>query len=138
MRLPTARSRAATVLALAVAGSVVLTAAPASAAPNTERLGTKLAREVTVDGVNRHLIAFQRIADQNEGTRASGLPGFDASATYVHDKLAAAGWNVTYQEFDVPVLPGARAGRARTDLAGPARRSPRARCSRTRSPAPAR
>jgi hypothetical protein len=35
MRLPTARSRAVTVLALAVAGSVVLTAAPASAAPNT-------------------------------------------------------------------------------------------------------
>ena len=46
MRLPTARSRAAT--ALAVAGSVVLTAAPAGAAPNTERLGDKLAREVTV------------------------------------------------------------------------------------------
>ena len=102
MRLPTARSRVATVLALAVAGSVVLTAAPASAAPNTERLGTKLAREVTVDGVNRHLIAFQRIADQNEGTRASGLPGFEASASYVHDKLAAAGWNVSYQEFDFP------------------------------------
>jgi hypothetical protein len=34
MRLPTARSRAATVLALAVAGSVVLTATPAAAAPN--------------------------------------------------------------------------------------------------------
>ncbi len=102
MRLPTARSRAATVLALAVAGSVVLTAAPASAAPNTERLGNKLAREVTVGGVNRHLIALQRIADQNGGTRASGTPGFDASATYVHDKLAAAGWNVTDQEFEFP------------------------------------
>ena len=102
MRLPTARSRAATVLALAVAGSVVLTAAPASAAPNTERLGDKLAREVTVGGVNRHLIALQRIADQNGGTRASGTPGFDASATYVHDKLAAAGWNVTDQEFEFP------------------------------------
>ena len=62
MRLPTARSRAATVLALAVAGSVVLTAAPATAAPDTERLGNKLAREVTVGGVNRHLIALQRIA----------------------------------------------------------------------------
>jgi hypothetical protein len=102
MRLPTARSRAATVLALVVAGSVVLTAAPASAAPNTERLGDKLAREVTVGGVNRHLIALQRIADQNGGTRASGTPGFDASATYVHDKLAAAGWNVTDQEFEFP------------------------------------
>jgi Zn-dependent M28 family amino/carboxypeptidase len=100
MRLPTARSRAVTVLALAVAGSVVLTAAPASAAPDTERLGNKLAREVTVGGVNRHLIALQRIADQNGGTRAASTPGHDASATYVHDKLAAAGWNVSYQDFD--------------------------------------
>ena len=46
---------------------------------------------MTVGGVNRHLIALQRIADQNAGTRASGTAGFDASATYVHDKLAAAG-----------------------------------------------
>jgi Zn-dependent M28 family amino/carboxypeptidase len=103
MRLPTrSRTRAATMIALLATGSVVLSAAPAYAATadaNT-RLGTKLAREVTVNGVNRHLIALQRIADRNGGTRAVGTPGHEASATYVHDKLAAAGWNVAYQEFD--------------------------------------
>jgi Zn-dependent M28 family amino/carboxypeptidase len=84
---------ATAVTALTVAGS------PAYAADNT-RLGTKLAREVTVNGVNRHLIALQRIADQNGGNRAASTPGHEASATYVHDKLAAAGWNVAYQDFD--------------------------------------
>jgi Zn-dependent M28 family amino/carboxypeptidase len=103
MHLPTRpRARAATMIALVAAGSVVLSAAPAYAAADNTRLGTKLAREVTVNGVNRQLIALQRIADQNGGTRASGTPGFDASATYVHDKLAAAGWNVSYQEFEFP------------------------------------
>ncbi|HEV7653733.1 MAG TPA: M28 family metallopeptidase [Mycobacteriales bacterium] len=89
-------------IALLAAGSVVLSATPAyaaKAAANTT-LGTKLAREVTVNGVNRHLIALQRIADTNGGTRAASTPGHEASATYVHDKLAAAGWNVTYQDFD--------------------------------------
>jgi Zn-dependent M28 family amino/carboxypeptidase len=105
MRLPTTRSRAraATLVALVAAGSVAVSASPAAAATgDNTRLGTKLAREVTVNGVNRHLIALQRIADQNDGTRASGTPGFDASATYVHDKLAAAGWDVEYQDFEFP------------------------------------
>ena len=89
------------VVALATAAVTALTVsgAPAYAADNT-RLGTKLAKEVTVNGVNRHLIALQRLADQNGGNRAASTPGYDASATYVHDKLAAAGWNVSYQEFD--------------------------------------
>lgn len=103
MRLPTAtRRRAVAVLALAAAGSVALAGTPAYAAADNTRLGTKLAREVTVNGVNRHLIALQRIAEQNGGTRASGTPGFTASSAYVHDKLAAAGWNVSYQDFEFP------------------------------------
>jgi Zn-dependent M28 family amino/carboxypeptidase len=102
MRLPSTRRRAVGVLALAAASSVALAGTPAYAAENNTRLGTKLAREVTVQGVNRHLIALQRIADQNGGTRASGTPGYDRSAEYVGNKLAAAGWNVSYQEFEFP------------------------------------
>ena len=94
--------RAVAVLAMTAAGSVALAGTPAYAAADNTRLGTKLAREVTGNAVNRHLIAFQRIAEQNGGTRASGTPGYDASATYVHDRLAAAGWNVSYQEFEFP------------------------------------
>jgi Zn-dependent M28 family amino/carboxypeptidase len=102
MRLPSPRRRVGAVLALTAATSVALAGTPAYAAANTTHLGTKLAREVTVDKVNRQLIALQRLADRNGGTRASGTPGFDASATYVHDTLARAGWQVSYQDFEFP------------------------------------
>jgi len=105
MRLPRvtgSRRRTVAVLAIAAAGSVAIAGTPAYAAPDNTRLGTKMAREVTVNGVNRHLIALQRIAAQNGGTRASGTPGYDISAKYVHDKLAAAGWDVSYQDFPFP------------------------------------
>ena len=47
-----------------------------------------------------HEEALQQIADDNGGTRASGTPGHDASAAYVADRLKAAGYEVTTQEFD--------------------------------------
>jgi PA domain len=40
--------------------------------------------------------------NQNGGTRASGTPGYDASAAYVADRLEAAGYEVTEQEFTFP------------------------------------
>ncbi len=49
--------------------------------------------------MNRHLIALQRIADQNGGNRASGLPGYEASVDYVVGKLRGAGFDVTTPEF---------------------------------------
>jgi hypothetical protein len=45
---------------------------------------------------------LQRIANQNGGTRASGTPGYDASADYVAGRLRAAGYRVTEQEFVFP------------------------------------
>lgn len=71
-------------------------AAPAEAGPN---LPKKLARAVTVDNVNRHLIALQRIADTNAGNRAAGTAGHEASIDYVAGKLRAAGYDVTTPEF---------------------------------------
>jgi Zn-dependent M28 family amino/carboxypeptidase len=49
-----------------------------------------------------HLERFQAIADANGGTRVSGSPGYDDSADYVADKLEAAGYEVTRQEFEFP------------------------------------
>jgi Predicted aminopeptidases len=54
---------------------------------------------VTLDGVREHQATFQQIADDNNGTRASGTPGFDASADYVVETMEAAGWNVSVQDF---------------------------------------
>ncbi|GGM58274.1 amidohydrolase [Longimycelium tulufanense] len=74
-------------------------AAPAAAAPDGPALARQLVRKVTVAGVNRHLIALQRIADRNDGRRASATPGHEQSVDYVAGKLRSAGFDVTVQEF---------------------------------------
>ncbi|MFD6935576.1 M28 family metallopeptidase [Streptomyces goshikiensis] len=94
----------AALAAAAVAAPVLLTATPADAHAHDRRSG-KLARElveeVTARGAYRHLAKFQRIADANGGNRAAGTPGHLASAAYVHDTLKKAGYEVSYQDFDI-------------------------------------
>ncbi len=65
----------------------------------------KLRKAVTVSGILQHERAFQRIANDNDGTRASGTPGFDASADYVVRKLRQAGYKVKRADLHLPVLP---------------------------------
>jgi Zn-dependent M28 family amino/carboxypeptidase len=62
----------------------------------------KLRKAVTVSGILQHERAFQRIANDNDGTRASGTPGYDASVKYVVKKLKKAGYKVKKQEFTFP------------------------------------
>lgn len=87
----------ATCVALAAAGL------PAAAAPDqassAAALADKLVRQVKIDNINRHLIAFQRFADQAGGTRANYTVGFTKSLDYVTGKLRDAGFDVTQQEF---------------------------------------
>ncbi len=84
-----------------VAATLVLTiVGPASAVDDID--STKLRQAVTVGGILAHERVFQRIANQNDGTRASGTPGFDASAAYVKDTLKKAGYKVTEQTFTFP------------------------------------
>ncbi|MEV0677150.1 M28 family metallopeptidase [Actinosynnema sp. NPDC050436] len=94
-------------LVVAASASLALAAAPvADAAPAGLRgpaLAKKLTQNVSVDGVNRHLIAFQRIADRNGGNRAAGTTGYDASVDYVAGKLRGAGFDVSTPEFTYPV-----------------------------------
>jgi aminopeptidase Y len=59
----------------------------------------KLLECVTVEGVREHQAAFQAIADANNGIRTSGTPGYDESAAYVVDRMTAAGYQVTVQDF---------------------------------------
>ncbi|MEU8773898.1 M28 family metallopeptidase [Streptomyces sp. NPDC048606] len=94
----------AALAAVAVAAPVLLAAAPASAherAPREGRLAKELVEEVTARGAYRHLERFQKIADANGGNRAAGTPGHAASAAYVHDTLKKAGYQVSYQDFDI-------------------------------------
>ncbi|MFG2106467.1 M28 family peptidase [Micromonospora chersina] len=84
--------------AATLVGSLTL-ANPAQGNPNNNSV-RKLTKAVTLQGVLRHLDAFQEIADANGGNRGSGLPGYDASADYVAGLLEKAGYKVTRQPFD--------------------------------------
>ncbi|WP_049562555.1 M28 family metallopeptidase [Nonomuraea sp. SBT364] len=94
--LPKGVARAGT-LAVALALPLALVT-PAQADPSP----SSLSRSVKAQLVTRHLEAFQRIADANGGTRASGTPGYDASRDYVASQLRRAGYQVTLQPFDFP------------------------------------
>ena len=49
--------------------------------------------------VAAHLEALQRVADANDGNRASGTPGYEESARYVEEQLRAAGYSPVRQTF---------------------------------------
>lgn len=59
---------------------------------------------VTAAGVVDHLEALQEIADEHDGTRVSGSPGYDASVRYVADVLRATGYEVGLVSTEVPVF----------------------------------
>jgi Zn-dependent M28 family amino/carboxypeptidase len=66
-------------------------------------LANRLVRRVTATDANRHLIALQRIAERNGGTRAATTPGYEASVEYVVGRLRAAGFRVRTPEFTYQV-----------------------------------
>ncbi len=80
---------------------VLAASAPAGADP-ANNTSAKLRKAVTSAGVMEHLENLQSIADANDDTRASGTPGYAASRDYVVDRLEAAGYSPTVQEFDFP------------------------------------
>jgi aminopeptidase S len=49
--------------------------------------------------VAAHLEALQRVADANDGNRASGTSGYEESARYVEEQLRAAGYSPVRQTF---------------------------------------
>jgi Zn-dependent M28 family amino/carboxypeptidase len=79
---------------------VTLAASPASAVDTVN--SKKLRDAVTVSGIIGHERALQRIANENGGTRASGTPGYAASAKYVKQTLRKAGYKISEQTFTFP------------------------------------
>ncbi len=81
----------------------VASAAPSNAGCTNRNLNLqtdKLLNCVNDDDVYTHLQALQDIADANDGTRASGTPGYDASADYVANLMEDAGYSVERQVFE--------------------------------------
>ena len=97
--------------ALSCAAAVIVTSSLLSAAPAVAKGNhhhhksddaSRLTRAVTVNGQLKTLRQLQVIANRNDGNRASGLPGYDASADYVAKQLRKAGYRVTTQTFTFP------------------------------------
>ena len=74
--------------------------APAADATGGREESKQLQRAVGAGGIMKHLETLADIADENDATRASGTPGYDASAEYVINRLEGRGYDVTVQEFD--------------------------------------
>jgi Zn-dependent M28 family amino/carboxypeptidase len=76
------------------------------AAPPTDT--EPLRDAVTVSGIRQHLSALNAIANANpfEGvpTRATGTPGHEASVDYVVNKMTAAGFKVSLQQFEADIF----------------------------------
>jgi Zn-dependent M28 family amino/carboxypeptidase len=77
------------------------TVAP-SAVETPTATATATATDITLDEatIGRHLDALQAIADANNGERAAGTTGYQASVDYVVDQLTDMGYGVTRDPFD--------------------------------------
>ena len=114
---PWVRSSTVALAALALTSTALMAPTEAASAPDTsstsvaksakpnksknkpQKLAKKLVRKSDGADAFRHLRAFQRIANRNDGNRASGTPGYDASVDYVARKLRRAGYKVRTPEF---------------------------------------
>ncbi|GGG55692.1 aminopeptidase [Kocuria dechangensis] len=95
----------------ALAGALTLTVPSAVAAPVTSPAAgpapaaadaAAITEAVSAERVMSHLEVFQGIATANQGNRASGTPGYRASADYVVGRLRAAGYAPRVQKFTFP------------------------------------
>ncbi|BBY39336.1 putative lipoprotein aminopeptidase LpqL [Mycobacterium mantenii] len=60
--------------------------------------------KVTADAMMAHLSKLQDIANANNGTRAVGTPGYEASVDYVVNVLRGSGFDVQTPEFSARVF----------------------------------
>ena len=72
----------------------------ATGAPNNP-VQRRLVAGVSGTGADSHLVALQRIADENGGNRASPGPGYEASVQYVAAVLRAVGYDVSTPAYPV-------------------------------------
>lgn len=75
--------------------------APTGTSAAATEFATALARRTSGDAMYAHLAKLQEIADNNDGNRALGTPGYDASVDYVANALRGNGFDVQTPEFEV-------------------------------------
>lgn len=74
--------------------------------PGAADFANGLHKKVTTDAMMAHLTKLQEIANANNGTRAVGTPGYDASVDYVVNTLRNSGFDVQTPEFSARVFHG--------------------------------
>lgn len=74
--------------------------------PEAAEFATDLQQRVTTDAMMGHLRALQDIADANDGNRAAGTPGYDASIDYIAGALRDKGFDVQTPEFSFKIFEG--------------------------------
>ena len=78
---------------------LLMTGGIASADP-ANGTSARLRAAVSAAGIMEHERALGGIADEAGGNRLAGTQGHDDSAQYVADRAAAAGMEVSFQDFD--------------------------------------
>ena len=74
--------------------------------PAAGEFASTLRDKVTADAMMAHLSKLQDIANANNGTRAVGTPGYEASVDYVVNVLRGSGFDVQTPEFSARVFHG--------------------------------
>ncbi|OBK73459.1 M28 family metallopeptidase [Mycobacterium sp. 1165178.9] len=74
--------------------------------PVAGEFASALRDKVTTDAMMAHLSKLQDIANANNGTRAVGTPGYEASVDYVANVLRGSGFDVQTPEFSARVFHG--------------------------------
>jgi Zn-dependent M28 family amino/carboxypeptidase len=72
--------------------------------PAAAEFANTLHNKVTADAMMAHLTKLQEIANANNGTRAVGTPGYEASVDYVVTTLRNNGFDVQTPEFSARVF----------------------------------
>lgn len=75
--------------------------APEGPSPAAAEFAESLSQRTTGDAMYAHLTKLQEIADEHDGNRALGTPGYDASVDYVANTLRDKGFDVQTPEFEV-------------------------------------
>src|SRR5271166_2365015 len=77
---------------------------PLAGDPAAADFANTLHNKVTTDAMMKHLMKLQDIANANNGTRAVGTPGYEASVDYVVKTLRDNGFDVQTPEFSARVF----------------------------------
>jgi Zn-dependent M28 family amino/carboxypeptidase len=77
---------------------------PSGGNPAAADFANTLHNKVTTDAMMKHLSKLQDIANANNGTRAVGTPGYEASVDYVVKTLRDNGFDVQTPEFSARVF----------------------------------